>query len=100
MQKIIIKNLGPIQEAKIILKPFIVIIGKSGSGKSVLLRTVSLLKWIYKHEWMQSFYDPKLLNSISQEKFNEYLKESMLDTYINKKTEIKLIDDKTPIIEI
>ncbi|EIW2797071.1 AAA family ATPase, partial [Campylobacter jejuni] len=55
MQKIIIKNLGPIQEAKIILKPFIVIIGKSGSGKSVLLRTVSLLKWIYKHEWMQSF---------------------------------------------
>ncbi|EOH2671436.1 hypothetical protein ACLW2A_001778, partial [Campylobacter jejuni] len=98
MQKIIIKNLGPIQEAKIILKPFIVIIGKSGSGKSVLLRTVSLLKWIYKHEWMQSFYDPKLLNSISQEKFNEYLKESMLDTYINKKTEIKLIDDKTPII--
>lgn len=100
MQKIIIKNLGPIQEAKIILKPFIVIIGKSGSGKSVLLRTVSLLKWIYKHEWMQSFHDPKLLNSISQEKFNEYLKESMLDTYINKKTEIKLIDDKTPIIEI
>ncbi|EOI4429697.1 hypothetical protein ACMT11_001801, partial [Campylobacter jejuni] len=61
MQKIIIKNLGPIQEAKIILKPFIVIIGKSGSGKSVLLRTVSLLKWIYKHEWMQSFHDPKLL---------------------------------------
>ncbi|EFN2863034.1 hypothetical protein HKW23_000787, partial [Campylobacter jejuni] len=100
MQKIIIKNLGPIQEAKIILKPFIVIIGKSGSGKSVLLRTVSLLKWIYKHEWMQSFHDPKLLNSISQEKFNEYLKESMLDTYINTKTEIKLIDDKTPIIEI
>ncbi|HED5999844.1 TPA: ATP-binding protein, partial [Campylobacter coli] len=101
MQKIIIKNLGPIQEAKIILKPFIVIIGKSGSGKSVLLRTVSLLKWIYKYEWMQSFHDPKLLNSISQEKFNEYLKESMLvDTYIDKRTEITFIDDKTPVIEI
>ncbi len=100
MQKIIIKNLGPIHEAEIILKPFVVFIGKSGSGKSVILRTISMLKWLYKHEWMQSFYEPKLLNSISQEKFNEYLKESMLDTYIDKRTEIAFIDDKTPVIEI
>ncbi|EOI5141513.1 AAA family ATPase, partial [Campylobacter jejuni] len=85
MQKIIIKNLGPIQEAEIILKPFTVIIGKSGSGKSVILRTASMLKWLYKHEWMLSFFEPKLINSINQKKFNEYLKESMLDTYINKK---------------
>ncbi|OCX42303.1 hypothetical protein A7X81_03695 [Campylobacter ornithocola] len=100
MQKIIIKNLGPIQEAEMILKPFVVFIGKSGSGKSVILRTISMLKWLYKHEWMKSFYEPKLLNSISQEKFNEYLKESMLDTYIDKRTEIAFIDDKTPVIEI
>lgn len=33
MQKIIIKNLGPIQEAKIILKPFIVIIRKKRKWK-------------------------------------------------------------------
>ncbi|MBF7044719.1 AAA family ATPase [Campylobacter volucris] len=100
MQKVIIKNLGPIQEAEIILKPFVVLIGKSGSGKSIILRTISMLKWLYKHEWIQSFYEPKLLNSISQEKFNKYLKESMLDTYINKKTEIAFIDDKTPVIKI
>ncbi|HED6126530.1 TPA: hypothetical protein R5W37_001207, partial [Campylobacter jejuni] len=100
MQKIIIKNLGPIQEAEIILKPFTVIIGKSGSGKSVILRTASMLKWLYKHEWMLSFFEPKLINSINQKKFNEYLKESMLDTYINKKTKIAFIDNKTPIIEI
>ncbi|ECK7611693.1 ATP-binding protein, partial [Campylobacter jejuni] len=97
---IIIKNLGPIQEAEIILKPFTVIIGKSGSGKSVILRTASMLKWLYKHEWMLSFFEPKLINSINQKKFNEYLKESMLDTYINKKTKIAFIDNKTPIIEI
>lgn len=49
MQKVIIKNLGPIQEAEIILKPFVVIIGKSGSGKSIILRTISLLKWLCKY---------------------------------------------------
>ncbi|TKX28245.1 AAA family ATPase [Campylobacter estrildidarum] len=100
MQKVVIKNLGPIQEAEISLKPFVVFIGKNGSGKSVILRTISMLKWLYKHEWMSSFFEPKLINSINQEKFNGYLKESMLDTYINKETEIQLMDDKTPVIEI
>lgn len=100
MQKIIIKNLGPIQEAKINLKPFIVFIGKSGSGKSVILRTISLLKWLYKQEQIKSFYEPKLINDINQEKFDEYIKESMLDAYIDKETEITFMDDKNPIIEI
>lgn len=100
MQKVIIKNLGPIQEAEIDLKPFVVIIGKSGSGKSVLLRTISLLKWLYKQEQIKSFSEPKLFDVIEQEEFNEYFKESMLNIYVNEKTEIVFIDNKTPIIEI
>ncbi|EAJ1254847.1 ATP-binding protein [Campylobacter lari] len=99
MQKAIIKNLGPIQEAEIILKPFVVIIGKSGSGKSIILRTISLLKWLYKQEQIKSFHEPKLFNNIDQKEFMDYLKESMLDIYINHNTEITLIDDK-PLIEI
>ncbi|EGD0208528.1 MULTISPECIES: AAA family ATPase [unclassified Campylobacter] len=99
MQKVIIKNLGPIQEAEIILKPFIVIIGKSGSGKSIILRTISLLKWLYKQEQIKSFHEAKLFNNINQKEFMNYLKESMLDIYVNHSTEITLIDDK-PLIEI
>lgn len=99
MQKIIIKNLGPIQEATISLKPFMVFIGKSSSGKSVLLRTISLLKWLYKQEQIKSFHEAKLFNNINQKEFMNYLKESMLDIYINHNTEIALVDDK-PLIEI
>lgn len=100
MQKIIIKNLGPIQEAKIILKPFIVIIGKSGNGKSVLLRTISLLKWLYKQKQIKSFHGAESSNdNIDQKEFMNYLKDSMLDIYINHNTEIALVDDK-PLIEI
>ncbi|EGA8550628.1 AAA family ATPase [Campylobacter coli] len=99
MQKIIIKNLGPIQEATISLKPFMVLIGKSSSGKSVLLRTISLLKWLYKQEQIKSFHEAKLFNNINQKEFMNYLKESMLDIYINHNTEIALVDDK-PLIEI
>ncbi|MBF7042256.1 ATP-binding protein [Campylobacter volucris] len=100
MQKIIIKNLGPIQEAEIILKPFVVIIGKSGSGKSIILRTISLLKWLCKHGWIESFHEQALFKTISDEELVEYLKESMLDTYIHKNTKIQLIEDDVPIIEI
>lgn len=100
MQKIIIKNLGPIQEAEVILKPFMVFTGKSGRGKSVLLRTISLLKWLYKQKQIKSFYEAESSNdNIDQKEFMNYLKDSMLDIYINHNTEITFMDDK-PLMEI
>lgn len=47
-ERLIIKNFGPIVEADIEIKPFMVFIGESGSGKSVILKLLSLLRWIAK----------------------------------------------------
>ncbi|WP_297601260.1 MULTISPECIES: AAA family ATPase [Helicobacter] len=47
-ERLIIKNFGPIVEADIEIKPFMVFIGESGSGKSVILKLLSLFRWIYK----------------------------------------------------
>ena len=47
-ETLIIKNFGPIVDAKIEIKPFMVFIGESGSGKSVILKTLALCRWIYK----------------------------------------------------
>ncbi len=47
-ETLIIKNFGPIVDAKIEIKPFMVFIGESGSGKSVILKLLSLFRWIYK----------------------------------------------------
>lgn len=47
-ERLIIKNFGPIVEAEIEIKPFMVFIGESGSGKSVILKLLSLFRWIYK----------------------------------------------------
>lgn len=47
-EKLIIKNFGPICTAEIDIKPFMVFIGESGSGKSVILKLLSLFRWIYK----------------------------------------------------
>ncbi len=47
-ERLIIKNFGPIVKADIEIKPFMVFIGESGSGKSVILKLLSLFRWIYK----------------------------------------------------
>ena len=47
-ERLIIKNFGPIIKAEIDIKPFMVFIGESGSGKSVILKLLSLFRWIYK----------------------------------------------------
>ena len=53
-QELIIKNLGPIKEANINIMPFTLFVGKSGSGKSVIMRTISMFQWIYKKNAIQN----------------------------------------------
>lgn len=49
-EQLIIKNFGPIASATIDIKPFMVFIGESGSGKSVILKLLSLFRWIHKQQ--------------------------------------------------
>ena len=55
-EKLIIKNFGPIVEAEIDIKPFIVFIGESGSGKSVILKLLSLFRWVFKKTMINDLY--------------------------------------------
>lgn len=58
-ERLIIKNFGPIVKAEIEIKPFMVFIGESGSGKSVILKLLSLFRWIYKQQ--QLYYSLEIL---------------------------------------
>lgn len=56
MESIYIKNFGPIQEVEIKNIPKVtVFIGESGSGKSTIMKVVSLFRWIYKMVNIRSF---------------------------------------------
>lgn len=48
IEKLEVKNFGPIAKAEIEIKPFMVFVGESGSGKSVILKLLSLFRWIIK----------------------------------------------------
>ena len=58
-ERLIIKNFGPIASATIDIKPFMVFIGESGSGKSVILKLLSLFRWLYKQQ--QLYYSLEIL---------------------------------------
>lgn len=49
MESLYIKDFGPIKEIFLDdIKPLTVIIGQSGSGKSMLMKVLALTRWIYK----------------------------------------------------
>ncbi|HRM89868.1 MAG TPA: AAA family ATPase [Thomasclavelia ramosa] len=56
MEQILIKNFGPIEEVDIKdIRKVTIFIGESGSGKSTIMKVVSLFRWIYKMVNIRSF---------------------------------------------
>ena len=90
MQKIIIKNFGPIQDAEIELKKVLVLIGEQASGKSTIARLIYFFKTlrqdlvyqIYKNESELFNYQDHLVLLI-KEKFHHFFGLSLHKTSFN-----------------
>ena len=46
MQKIVIKNFGPIEDAEIDIKKILVLIGEQASGKSTIAKLIYFLNYL------------------------------------------------------
>ena len=79
-ERLIIKNFGPIVKAEIDIKPFMVFIGESGSGKSVILKLLSLFRWMYKQQ--QLYYSLELLTKGKVD----------FEAHINQKLEVEMVN--------
>ena len=86
-EKLIVKNFGPIVKAEIDIKPFMVFIGESGSGKSVILKLLSLFRWTFKKTMINDLYK-HIGAKASYEFFTEdMLKSSGLEDFCIKGSE-------------
>lgn len=90
-ERIKIMNFGPIRQVEIDdIRPLTVFIGESGSGKSTIMKVLSLFRWIFKRINLRSFLrnagatDLKELNL----EMKELLKYSGIDEYLKPDTEI------------
>lgn len=101
MQKVIIKNLGPIKDCEIDIKPFTVLIGDSGVGKSIILRTISMLRWVYKKmQYKVILKHSKAKTDALRFRLDGLLKNSMLEDFFTKDTYVELLEDDVSIIVI
>ena len=87
---IIIKNFGPIEAIELNpIEPFVVLIGESGSGKSTIMKVLSLFRWIYKRLVLRSYVRQAGIKKTNIGfQFRTVLKVSGLDEYLKPNTEI------------
>ena len=90
-ESIIIKNLGPLQDIIIEdIKPLSILIGSSGSGKSLLMKTISMMRYIYKRVNIRSYLiNSGLKRSPFRLRFESMLHDDM-DFYL-KQSNVKII---------
>ena len=88
-ESIIIKNFGPLKEVEIDdIKPLTVFIGKSAGGKSIIMKVIVLMRYIYKMENIRSYLkNAKITRSPFKLRFNSLLHDG-LKGMITAQTEI------------
>lgn len=85
-----ITDFGPVVEAEFDdIRPLTVLIGKSGSGKSTIMKVLSLFRWIFKQENLHSYLALSGLNpKPASYNFEELLGVSGIREYVHPGTEI------------
>ena len=88
-ESIIIKNFGPLKEVEIDdIKPLTVFIGKSAGGKSIIMKVIVLMHYIYKMVNIRSYLkNAKITRSPFKLRFNSLLHDG-LKGMITAQTEI------------
>ena len=93
---LVIKNLGAISDLKINLNRFVVLVGENQSGKSLIIKTVALVKAIYNKMCYSKFLEVKgihydlsaLLRNFELDDF--WREDTVIEFFVKNKSVIKL----------
>ncbi len=90
MESIYIKNFGPVKEVSLLdIKKVTVFIGDSGSGKSTIMKVLSLFRWLYKMMNIRSFLKYSGVSKCPfRFKFESLLKNNGLTDYLRSDSEL------------
>ena len=98
-ESLYIENFGPIKYVKIEeIKPFMVFIGESGSGKSTIIKLIALFRWIYKMMCIRTFLKSSGIKNTFKFRFDTYLKNNEQDRFVNKNTKITYINGAVKLL--
>ena len=103
-----IENFGPIDEVILDdIRPLTVFIGESGSGKSTIMKVLSLFRWMYKRVNLRSYLQHagikktrigfKIQNLMKTSGIVEYLKQDSVIVYRRGDYEIRMVNKSVNI---
>jgi len=103
-----IENFGPIVDIELNdIRPLTVFIGESGSGKSTIMKVLSLFRWMFKRVNLRSFIKLsgikktklgfKTIPLLKNSELLEYLREDSQITYRNGRYEIRMAHRSTKV---
>jgi predicted ATP-dependent endonuclease of OLD family len=103
MQRILIKNFGPISNAEIEIKKTVVLIGDNAIGKSTIIKLISTFLWMEKdlfrgteNKWFEK--EKRLRNFfLPYHRIENFLKSDSVIEYYGQAYVIKYGDDKISI---
>lgn len=97
-ESLYIRNLGPVKEAILDdITPMTVLIGKSGCGKSTVMKVLSICRWVNKMVYLRQYLQMgNIKESPFKFDFRSYFKTSNVP--LNQDTVIKYIFDGTMIL--
>lgn len=84
MESIIIRHFGPVQDIVIEdIKPLTILIGESGSGKSTIMKVISLFQWLYKMMCIRSYLKYSgVKKSVFRFQFDSYIKNNGMSGFL------------------
>ena len=88
-ENLVIRNFGPIVDVELAeINRFNVFIGESGSGKSVIMKTLAMMRWIYKMSCVRTYLKNSGVQTPFRFRIDSILGENGLKNFLRPDSEI------------